>query len=89
MDMGWFERFGIECKVLGYGYAAHGMANYIIGSLSPGEPHLIKARGHKLNAVHYNANTGESVESPMKTFLTDFFDNRALRIPPRAVYFKK
>lgn len=88
MDMGWFERFGIECKVLGYGYAAHGMANYIIGSLSPGKPHLIKARGHKLNAVHYNANTGESVESPMKTFLTDLFDNRALRIPPRAVYFK-
>lgn len=88
MDMAWFVRFGIECKVLGYGYAAHGMANYIIGSLPPGGQHLIKARGHKLNAVHYNPKTCETVESPMKKFLTTLFENRPLSIPPRAVYFK-
>jgi len=43
--MTWF--FGIECKLIGRGYAAHGLADYIIGSLLPGGRVVMKARGHR------------------------------------------
>lgn len=54
----WARRYGLECQTLGIGYVGHGIADYRIGSFSDKGDPIIKARGHQLNATHYNPETG-------------------------------
>ena len=72
--LAWAERFGIECKRIGLGYAAHALADYKIGPIDPFSDGIMKARGHKLKAIHYDAITGDRIPSPMKTVMNNLFD---------------
>ena len=87
-DMTWFEKFGIECKLIGRGYAAHGLGDYIIGSLIPGGRVVMKARGHKLDSEHYNPTTGSVVQPPMKVLLHNLLEEKPLKAGVSAVCFK-
>lgn len=88
-ELEWARRFGIECKVLGYGYASHGLADYLIGSFNgEGRAELIKARGHKLYETHYDPKTEQPMQSPMKTILEDLFKCRPLKAGIQANYTK-
>lgn len=87
-DMSWFEKFGIECKLIGRGYAAHGLADYIIGPLVPGGQVVMKARGHKLDSEHYHPTTGSVVQPPMKELLINLLKCKTLKAGVTAVCFK-
>jgi len=87
-DMTWFEKFGIECKLIGRGYASHGLADYIIGSLLPGGRVVMKARGHKLDSEHYHPTTGSVVQPPMKELLENLLEGKPLKAGVSAVCFK-
>lgn len=84
----WALRFGIECKIIGVGYASHGLADYQIGGIYFNDPDIIKARGHKLNEPHYRRGCGTPVESPMKTLLNDLYKGAMPQVPIAAIYFK-
>ena len=43
-DMSWFEKFGIECKLIGRG------GSWLGRFLVPGGQVVMKARGHKLDS---------------------------------------
>ena len=88
-ELEWARRFGIECKVFGYGYASHGLADYLIGSFKgEGRAELIKARGHKLYDTHYDPNTELPMQSPMKTILENLFEGRPLQARIQSNYTK-
>lgn len=87
-ELEWARRFNIECKVLGYGYASHGLADYLIGTFQNGGFELIKARGHKLQETHYDPNTEQPMQSPMKTILEGLFEGRPLKAGIQATYTK-
>lgn len=87
-ELEWVRRFGIECKVLGYGYASHGLADYLIGSFKGGRAELIKARGHKLYDTHYDPSTETPMPSPMKTILENLFERKPLKARIQAYYTK-
>ena len=84
----WAMRFGIECKIIGVGYASHGLADYKIGTIPPGGKGIMKARGHKLDEPHYQRECGAPVQSPMKTLLNDLYNGEISKAPIAAVYFK-
>ena len=85
----WCDKLQFECKLLGLNIALHGSANYAIGTL-PGDtnPPLIKARGHRLNATHYDPDKGTPMESPMRTMMLCRLrgDPMPGRVP--AIYYK-
>ena len=88
-ELEWAWRFGIECKVFGYGYVSHGLADYLIGSFKgEGRAELIKARGHKLYDTHYDPNTEMPMQSPMKTILENLFEGIPLKAGIQANYTK-
>lgn len=66
----WFDSIEFECKLIGLDIAVHGSANYAIGPLPrENRPPLIKSRGHRLRATHYNPDSGDPMESPMLTMM--------------------
>ena len=87
-ELDWARLFNIECKVIGKGYAAHGLANYKIGKLWDEEEDILKARGHKLFAPHYDPITGAEVEQSMKVLLNRLFEGKPLKAGVPSMYFK-
>ena len=87
-ELDWARLFNIECKVIGKGYAAHGLANYKIGKLWDEEEDILKARGHKLFAPHYDPITGVEVEQSMKVLLNRLFEGKPLKAGVPSMYFK-
>lgn len=85
----WFDTIEFECKLIGLDIAVHGSANYAIGPLPRDErPPLIKSRGHRLRAAHYNPDNGSPMESPMLTMMLNRLRGQPMQLGQSAISYK-
>lgn len=85
----WFDSIKFECKLIGLDIAVHGSANYAIGPLPrDNRPPLIKSRGHRLMAPHYNPESGEHMESPMLTMMMNRLRGKPMQLRQSAICYK-
>jgi len=85
----WCQSLKFECKLIGLNIALHGSANYAIGRLPTDirQP-IIKARGHRLNAIHYNIETGQQIESPMLLMMYNRLRGEPMAPRQTSLYYK-
>ena len=85
----WFDTIEFECKLIGLDIAVHGSANYAIGPLPRDDrPPLIKSRGHRLRAAHYNPDNGSPMESPMLTMMLNRLRGKPMQLGQSAISYK-
>lgn len=86
----WFDKIKFECKLIGRDIALHGAANYAINRLPMDidTTPLIKARGHRLNATHYNPTSGSKMDSPMRIMMLHRLNDQAMKLGQSAIYYK-
>ena len=85
----WCDTLKFECKLIGMNIALHGSADYAIGRLPfENRPPLIKARGHRLKAIHYHPETGKPVEAPMLLMMSNRLDGEPMPTRQIAQHYK-
>ena len=85
----WFDTIEFECKLIGLDIAVHGSANYAIGPLPRDDrPPLIKSRGHRLRAAHYNPGNGSPMDSPMLTMMLNRLRGQPMQLRQSAISYK-
>lgn len=85
----WCHTLEFECKMLGRNIALHGAASYAIDSLpGSGEPPVIKARGHALNAEHYHPDTAAIIECPMGRMMKRRLYGQAMETRQASITYK-